>query len=761
MNPRDRGNLPAIDPWLGRMRCGMLVLAVVAIGCGRTDDRRVITLWHQMVPVERTFLEAEISRFEQTHPDLRVRTLFKETEELRSGFQAAVLANAGPELVFGPADTMGPYQAMGLIQDLSPWFSPSDRDDFLDQALTFLPARDGSGRMELTQVGDRVGNHLALVCNRRLLPNAPRTTQELIELAVANTKDTDGDGTTDQYGLVWNYTEPFFMIPFLTGYGGWVFERENPIQPSLRTPAMVSALSFITRLQNEYRVIPPGCDYEQADSLFKGGQAAMIINGDWSWGDYLDNDRLEAYIVPLPEVTATGLPMRPMSAAKGYSLNVRVRGEAAEDAIRFVKHMLAEDTQRRCLRALRVVPSRKSMAADEFLRNDATLSASIEQLRRSEPMPVIPELRAVWDGMRPKYQALLGGNATAEIAAAGMQSDAEQLISRMRRQPNPSRATRILLPLLSALVAGGLLWQRRQRLALAFTDIPRHPLPYAFVAPSLMVVAAAIVFPFAYNVVLSFSNMSLTHFRDWQLIGWRNYLDTLSTPGLGLVTLKTIVWTVVNVFFHVTIGLMLAVALHGVTWGKSIYRVLLIIPWAVPAYITALTWRGMFDSEFGLIPQATTAVGLPAFNWLNDPWGAFTACLLTNIWLGFPFMMIIALGGLQGIPRELYEAASIDRASRWRQFWHITLPMLAPVMIPAITLGTVWTFNNLNVVWLVSNGGQPSDSTHILVSYVYRAVFNLYQYGYGAALSLIIFGLILAVSLTLLGPTRATEGVAK
>jgi arabinogalactan oligomer/maltooligosaccharide transport system permease protein len=123
-------------------------------------------------------------------------------------------------------------------------------------------------------------------------------------------------------------------------------------------------------------------------------------------------------------------------------------------------------------------------------------------------------------------------------------------------------------------------------------------------------------------------------------------------------------------------------------------------------------------------------------------------------------MMVITLGGMQGISRELYEAARIDRVPRWKQFWHITLPMLKPVLVPAITLGTIWTFNNLNVIWLVSNGGEPSDKTHILVSYVYKAVFNLYQYGFGAALSLVIFAMLLVFSLLFLWRTKATEGVS-
>ena len=135
------------------------------------------------------------------------------------------------------------------------------------------------------QIGDRFGNHLALVYNRKLVANPPTTTDELVKLAVASTVDTDGDGRTDHYGLVWNYTEPFFAIPFVTGFGGWVFREPEatPPVPDLNTPAMTAALGFIRDLRDVHKVAPANCDYELADSLFKTGRAAMIVNGDWSW----------------------------------------------------------------------------------------------------------------------------------------------------------------------------------------------------------------------------------------------------------------------------------------------------------------------------------------------------------------------------------------------------------------------------------------------------------------------------------------------
>ncbi len=283
----------------------------------------------------------------------------------------------------------------------------------------------------------------------------------------------------------------------------------------------------------------------------------------------------------------------------------------------------------------------------------------------------------------------------------------------------------------------------------------------AFLLPAVLIMFGVIVYPFIYNIILSFSNMSLRHFRDWKIIGLRQYVKVFSENTFYVVFLKTIIWTFVNVTFHVVIGVFLALILNRKSLKfKQIFRTLLILPWAIPQVITALTWRSMFNYEYGAINIFIAKyLNMSPVEWLLRPFEAFTACIITNIWLGFPFMMVVALGGLQSIPNELYEAADIDGASAWQKFKNITVPFLRPVMAPAITLGIIWTFNNLNIVWLVSNGGEPSDQTHILVSYVYKAAFNLYRYGYAAALSVVIFFILLVIGIYFLKKTRAVESV--
>jgi arabinogalactan oligomer / maltooligosaccharide transport system permease protein len=743
-----------------RIRNGVVLLLTISCaawiaGCGKSSDKRIVTLWHQMVPRDRVMLNQLVEEFEASHPEVDVRTLYKETEELRSGFQAAALAGIGPELIYGPSDVVGTFHTMGIVADMGRWVPDEMAAEFVDGALTYLPARADAKKRELLMLPDRFGNHLALVYNRDFIKEPPRDTDELIEFAK---RSMEGENQAN-YGLVWNFVEPFFAVPFLTGHGAWVFDDSGKPVPALDTPESAAAYEFILSLRDEHKIVPRNCDYETADSLFKTGKAAMIINGDWSWTDYLETEGIKAAVAPLPSVTSTGKPMAPMVSPKGYSLNAFSSPQAAEDAMQFALFMTSEASQRKFMELVRILPSRTALLADPLMQQDLTLRASKEQLDRGRIMPVVTEMRAVWDAMRPPYQSLLGGSMEPQGAADAMQANAMHGIELIHRESGPGAAAWVW-QLAGIVICGGLVVWQREALLNFLPDVHRQPFAYLLIMPALLVMFTTVVFPFFYNVVLSLSNMSLANFQDWSIVGLRNYIEVFTEAKFFGVLLKTIVWTVVNIVFHVGIGLALALALNGPIRGKTLYRVLLIIPWAVPAYITALTWRSMFHYDYGAVNLMLSHwFGIEPLNWLGDPNLAFMSCIVANVWLGYPFMMVIALGGLQGISQELYEAARIDGANRWQQFTNVTLPLLKPVLAPAVTLGAIWTFNNLNVIWLVSNGGEPSDQTHILVSYVYKAVFSFYRYGYGAALSMVIFAILLAVSLVSLHKSRATESV--
>jgi arabinogalactan oligomer/maltooligosaccharide transport system permease protein len=259
--------------------------------------------------------------------------------------------------------------------------------------------------------------------------------------------------------------------------------------------------------------------------------------------------------------------------------------------------------------------------------------------------------------------------------------------------------------------------------------------------PALLVLVLVLVYPLFYNVLLSFSDASILRIRGWGFTGFRQYLLVFREPDFWIIFGKTILWTAVSTALQVVLGMFLAVVLHQqFLRGAPAWRILLLLPWALPQYITALTWRGMFHGDHGPVNTLLgSTFGFPPVEWLTTPGPAFTAAIAVNVWMGFPFIMIMTLAGLRSIPGTIYETATLDGVPAWRQFTGLTAPLLRPVMLPATTLAIIWNFNNLNVIWLFSAGGEPGDSTQILASYVYKAAFTYYRFGWAAALSVVIF----------------------
>ncbi|MBW2731036.1 MAG: sugar ABC transporter permease [Deltaproteobacteria bacterium] len=276
-------------------------------------------------------------------------------------------------------------------------------------------------------------------------------------------------------------------------------------------------------------------------------------------------------------------------------------------------------------------------------------------------------------------------------------------------------------------------------------SMAEHRLAYTLLIPAGLGMALLVLLPFVYGLALGFFNHQ---HGEYNFVGLKNFVEILSGGDRPLshplnfyFTLGvTVLWTAVNVFLHVTIGLALALVLKDpLLRFKGIYRALLILPWAMPNYITALIWKGMFHYQYGAVNHVLEIVGLEKVSWFSSFSTAFIANVTTNTWLGFPFMMVVALGALQSIPGDVYEAAAVDGAPRHKVFFHITLPLLRPALYPAIVLGSIWTFNMFNIIYLVS-AGAPNGSSDILITEAYRWAFQRGdRYGLAAAYALIIF----------------------
>jgi len=292
----------------------------------------------------------------------------------------------------------------------------------------------------------------------------------------------------------------------------------------------------------------------------------------------------------------------------------------------------------------------------------------------------------------------------------------------------------------------------------------RHALAFMLLLPGIIAVTFFVVFPIGWDVVISFTNMNLYHIDDYGFVGARNYANVfqgaiLHKYGFWDIFLRTIEWTVINVSISVVLGLGLALLLNRKLRLGPIYRALLIIPWALPQVIAVLAIRGAdFDEEFGLVNIVLGYMHIGPFPWRTDGSWLFASAIITNIWLGVPFMMFILLGALQSISDEYYEAADIDGANWWQSFRRVTLPMIQPVMTPAIVLSVIWTFNNINVIYLMSNSQIPEEAT-ILVTAIFSAGFQFYRYGFSAAFAVVTFLILFVFSVIYIRVNRSSQAL--
>jgi arabinogalactan oligomer/maltooligosaccharide transport system permease protein len=300
----------------------------------------------------------------------------------------------------------------------------------------------------------------------------------------------------------------------------------------------------------------------------------------------------------------------------------------------------------------------------------------------------------------------------------------------------------------------------------------RLAIPFMLIAPAFVGLIVLILYPLLWELNVSFTNMSLRNLRDPGLLGLAqdmfvgvdNYVRVFTAPVLQQATFfqvlwQTVLWTVLNVSFHVLGGLGLALLLHRQMRGKGIYRALIVLPWATPQIVALAVWRTELHSEFGMVNQLLAGIGIDGPGWLIDPFWNFFAMVMVNVWLGIPFMMVILLGGLQSIPSDLYEAAEIDGASSRQSFRHITLPLLAPVLTPAIILGVVWTFNNFNVPFVINQNELETSDT--LVTGLFRAAFQYNRYGFAGAYAFVIFAILLLFVILYVRRSGALKGATE
>lgn len=697
-----------------------------------------IRVWHAQRDAEAKALEEILATYEGAELDVLALPFDAYARKL----EASVPIGDGPDLFIDVHERLGNFRARQIVAPVGD--ALEGEGAFIGPALDALRADGAVWGLPISQ------KSLALFVNTELAPEVPPDLEGIAELR--------GKLPAGVYPLVYEAKGFYSHAAILGAFGVAPLTPDD--QFGFVGPGAEQSLALVRALL-EQRVIPDDASGALVGDLFNAGQAAFAISGPWFTGGLTEAARKRTRVVPLPRVRATGQPMRPLLGVEAVMLTPE--GAKRPEVRALARHLASAEAARIRLAAARTPPARTDV---ELPADDPIVRAFSEQAKVAIPMPSSLAMRSVWDPADRALRKVLRGDASPKEAL----DEAKHRYDDVRRPlPEPASPAPVAVALGLLCLLGAFKWVRAARGGELGPEIKRSLPAYKYVIHAVLVVGVLVIAPL---VVGAATSLFAGRGEALRYVGLANFISILTARGgpllasgsFYLVLLVTLLWTAVNVFFHLAIGAALALLLNRPSLRlRGLYRVLLIVPWAVPSYVTALSWKGMFHRQYGavtgLIHWLNGALGLDVepIAWFSSFSTAFTANVATNVWLGFPFMMVVTLGALTSVPDDVLEAAWVDGASRWQRMFLITLPMIRPTLAPAVTLGAIWTFNMFNVVFLVS-GGDPDGTTDILISEAYRWAFTREaQYGYAAAYSVLIF-LLLTVATRLLNQRPPAKG---
>jgi multiple sugar transport system permease protein len=276
--------------------------------------------------------------------------------------------------------------------------------------------------------------------------------------------------------------------------------------------------------------------------------------------------------------------------------------------------------------------------------------------------------------------------------------------------------------------------------------------PWLYLSPALVIIVTVLLVPLVIGISYSFWKFSA--FRS-EFAGLGQYRTMLADPVLHGALVNTVWWTVGSLFFQFLLGLVLALILNKPFFGRRLVQALVFLPWAVPTFLTGLTWAWLFNPLIGPIPHVLYFLGIQSepVTILASPASAMWGPIVANVWFGIPFFAITLLAARKSIPGELYEAAAIDGASAWQQFTKVTLPFLAPTIAITVMLRTVWIATFADLIYVMTQGG-PAGSTETIATYIYVSAFKALDKGYASAIAVLLLVLLIIYALIVIQMRR-------
>lgn len=276
-------------------------------------------------------------------------------------------------------------------------------------------------------------------------------------------------------------------------------------------------------------------------------------------------------------------------------------------------------------------------------------------------------------------------------------------------------------------------------------ELSERAFAWLLITPALLFIAVIVVWPLLETIRLSFTDATLGG-ENW--VGTQNYAALFADPKFWQVVGRTFYWMALAVSLKLIVGLIGASLLNAAIPGKALFRVLVMPPWVIPVAIGVIGWKWMYNGYFGLISGLLQEFGLvqDRVALLATKTSAFYSAIVTDVWVGTPMVTLFFLAAMQGVSKDLYEAAWVDGASRWYRFRRITIPQIMPVIVSMALLSAIWTFNSFEIIWILTEGG-PRGATTTLIIDTYKVAISSQRFGEGAARAVVIVVLLATFSL--------------
>ena len=726
-----------------------LILSMFLVsGCGKsTTTKKQLTVW--AMGAEGRKIQEMARLFEQENPDVEVVTQAIPWGAAHEKLMTAVVGGVPPDVCQLGTTWMSEFYAMGSLTQLDEYV---EKSKFISENKFFA----GSWNTNVVEkrlygipwyVDTRVLFYRKDLLKQAGFDHPPRTWDELIKIGKKLTKDTNGDGKIDRWGInlpsggggVW--TELGFFIwqnevDFLTSDNRYAtFEMDK----------FREAFKFYIGLFKKEKIAPvtTGGDINLFHA-FKTGYYPMFVSGPWM---------IELVEKECPEikgkwdVSVLWKKKKRTSFVGGCNLVIFNKSKHKEIAWKFIEFMSRPENQIKWYKLTADLPSLRAAWNDPFFDDKPMIKVFGQQLEDTSSPPNIPEWEEIAYVIGQKVERITyGGEDDDKMLKEMIQGINSILERKYSKSYNPILFFSIFFAVVITCVILFLLWKKepvREVRKLSYAS-------YLFILPAVTVLLVFLFIPIIASFLLSFSSCDVYSITDWRritFVGLTNYISLFKDDVFWKSLRNTSIFVGVGVPLSIAVSLLMAVVLNETYIKlKSLFRAAYFIPVITTLVAIAVIWKWLYNPDYGLVNWFLGILGVPPQNWLMNTKLALPSLIVMAIWKGFGYNMVIFLAGLQAIPLSLYESAKVDGADRWQSFWYITIPGLKPTTQFIIITTLIGYFQFFEEPYVMTQGG-PMNSTISIVLHMYHYGFKFFQFGYASAIAYVLFAIIFCFTL--------------